>query len=278
MPIAVSDDQPLVHIRTPLVNRWLIIACVATYGLLPLDLPFYLFAFVPGDLLSPGGLPLADRAAAALTLISHQFIHLGLPHLIANMVALAVFGGNVEDALGHRRYLLFFLACGMVGALAEGWLSADPAVPLIGASGSISGVMAAYLVLHPGARLQLRLFSRLAIVIPAALLVGLDVLSNVGMAIHGGPELESTAWWAHLGGFGAGLILVLLLRRPGVRLFQIRRRPLPFPGRTGLFSGRNDRTRSPRTALGPDLAPPVPSLLQATSTAVILALVILSLG
>lgn len=137
------------------------------------------------------------------------------------MLALWVFGNNIEDSMGHRRYPLFFILCGMAGALAEGVFSPDPWVPVIGASGAVAGVMGAYLLLHPRARVLILVAFRVPVLVPAsafvALSIGLDVLS----ALSPDPDHPALiAWWAHIGGFAAGVLLILIMRQRDVALFQ----------------------------------------------------------
>jgi len=188
-----------------------------------------------------------DMSNTPTRLVSYQFMHANSPHLLGNMLMLWVFGDNIEDALGHVRYLLFYLLCGIVGALVFSLFVDDPLVPLIGASGSISGVMGGYLLLHPRARVLVALFTRLPMVLPAGLVVGFYIVFNLLMAAGGGADQE-VAWWAHIGGFAAGLALIAPMRRRGIALFQpMTAYPVdPFPrlrsfaakfGLGGLFAG-----------------------------------------
>jgi membrane associated rhomboid family serine protease len=172
-----------------------------------------------------------------LGLVTHQFLHGNILHLVANLVALRVFGDNIEDALGHWRYALFFLGSGAVAAMAQGLLS-DPHVPLIGASGSIAAVMAGYLLLHPRARILVLAFNVAPILAPASLVVGFGILVNLAMAyditlLTGGPPDPQDlviAWWAHVGGFACGLAFVPLLKARDVPLFQ----PAPMTQGAGM--------------------------------------------
>ena len=139
-------------------------------------------------------------------------------HLIGNMVYLWIFGDNVEDRLGHGRYLVFYVVCGVSASLAQAYLHPDSLVPTVGASGAISGVLGAYLVLFPYARVltlvPLLLFFPL-IEVPAVIYLGLWFLmqlmnGTVALALMGEPG--GVAWWAHVGGFVAGAALAPLLR------------------------------------------------------------------
>lgn len=162
--------------------------------------------------------------APLLTIVTSMFLHGGFLHLAGNMLYLWIFGNNVEDAMGHGRFLVFYLVCGSAAAL--GQILQDPAsqVPMIGASGAISGVLGAYLLLYPHARVLVLLplgFLAYLVRIPAGWVLGLwfalQLLSSVLIADQGG---GGVAWFAHIGGFIAGLILIPVFKRRGVRLLQ----------------------------------------------------------
>ncbi|HYH40166.1 MAG TPA: rhomboid family intramembrane serine protease, partial [Azospirillum sp.] len=148
-----------------------------------------------------------------------------------NMIALWVFGDNVEDALGHLRYLAFFLLCAAAGALTEGALTAEPMRPLVGASGAISGVMGAYLLLHPHAKILVLVLFRFPVLLPAGVVVAGDIAANITMALLPGVAPGDTAWGAHLGGFAAGMLLLVPFKRADVPLFLPAGAypPVPFP-------------------------------------------------
>ena len=152
------------------------------------------------------------------TYITYAFMHGDIIHLGGNMLFLWVFGDNIEDALGHVKYIVFYLACAVAGAWLHGFLAPESDVPLIGASGAIAGIVAAYLILHPRVRIWVLAFGRIPLRIPAwiplLLWVGLQFVMVVAM-----PE-DMVSWAAHAGGIVAGAILVLLLRRRGVPLFD----------------------------------------------------------
>jgi len=146
------------------------------------------------------------------TLISSMFVHGGILHLAGNMLFLWIFGDNVEDALGHARYLVFYFLCGVSAGLVQ--ILANPAsrIPLVGASGAIAGVLGAYALLYPTARVQtlvfLFIFIRI-IPLPAILLLGLWFLLQVVAAPSGSGA--GVAFFAHIGGFLAGMVLVGLM-------------------------------------------------------------------
>jgi membrane associated rhomboid family serine protease len=155
------------------------------------------------------------------SIFSSMFVHGGLAHLLGNMLFLWIFGDNVEDRMGHLRYVFFYLACGFVAAVSQVVLEPQSLVPMVGASGAIAGVMGAYLVLYPHSRvLMLFPFPVFLFELPAIAFLGLwfvvQFLNGIGQLpvfqqdqISGG-----VAFWAHVMGFVTGLILVLLLRRP----------------------------------------------------------------
>ncbi|MES5099968.1 rhomboid family intramembrane serine protease [Agrobacterium sp. BA1120] len=152
------------------------------------------------------------------TVLTYAFLHLNFWHLASNMVFLWVFGDNVEDAFGHLRFLLFYIACAVAGALFHGLVEPASEAPLIGASGAVSGVVAAYLLLHPKVRVWILVFMRIPIPLPAFIPLALWVGQQFFMFAFGFQERVS--WGAHVGGIIAGAILVLFLRRKGVPLFD----------------------------------------------------------
>jgi membrane associated rhomboid family serine protease len=155
-----------------------------------------------------------------LTLFTSMFLHGGWAHLFSNMLALYIFGDNVEDRVGHGGYLVFYLLCGLAAGLTHVWFNPDSNVPTIGASGAISGVLGAYLILFPTARVisLVPLFVVPWFVeIPALIYLGvwfLLQLFNGTLAIAvGAQEFGGVAWWAHAGGFVAGILLIGLFAR-----------------------------------------------------------------
>lgn len=219
MFLPLYDGVPLVHLKAPLVTRALIGACVMAYlltgfGLLPVPeerlvagfgtIPAVLF----GTRTPPPGLLLVPEP---LTLLTSIFLHGSILHLLGNMLFLWVFGDNVEDGMGHKRFLVFFLACGALAALAHAASDPRSTAPLIGASGAIAGVVAAYLILYPKVKIWGLFFGRIPLRVPAALAIGLWIVLQVASAFLGGDA--EVGWFAHIGGFAAGLVLTPLLRR-----------------------------------------------------------------
>lgn len=165
-----------------------------------------------------GLIPAAFSWSAVLT---SMFLHGGFLHVGGNMLFLWIFGDNVEDRMGHGRYLLFYLLCGTAAALAQTAMSPGSEVPLIGASGAIAGVMGAYLVLYPHSRIVTLIwivFFVDFVEIPAIFFLGfwflLQFVSGVGTVAAGAGSQGGVAFWAHVAGFVVGLLGVFVFRRP----------------------------------------------------------------
>jgi len=195
-----------------------------TIGLIVLNVLVYLF----GLMLPEDGrrwfiyaFGLVPAYFAVLNVFTAMFIHGGFAHLAGNMLFLWIFGDNVEDRVGHGRFVLFYLACGVAAAVAQTMMSPNSLVPMVGASGAIAGVMGAYLVLYPHSRvLMLFPFPLFVFELPATIFLGgwffIQFLSGINQlpvfeknAISGG-----VAFWAHVVGFVAGVILIFVMRRP----------------------------------------------------------------
>jgi membrane associated rhomboid family serine protease len=173
------------------------------------------WAVVPARILAGA---LVGGPAPVVTLVTATFLHAGWLHLGGNMLFLWVFGDNVEDRLGHGVYLLFYLVCGVAANLAQ--VVVDPAstIPALGASGAIAGVMGAYAITFPGARVSVLfplLFFFWIVDVPALLLIGVwfvtQFFNGVATLAVTGIGGGGIAWWAHIGGFVVGLILMLIL-------------------------------------------------------------------
>jgi membrane associated rhomboid family serine protease len=189
-------------------------AAVASFAVTPREL-----LGVGTDLLAPSsyseeGYAIGEEA----TLLTYMFFHADVFHLVGNMLFLWVFGDNVEDAMGHLRFLFFYLACGVFAALFHAWMLPDSDLPLIGASGAVAGVIAAYLMLHPRVGVWVLAFKVIPLRITAGLALGIWIALQVVMVAM--PDMGPVAWWAHIGGLIAGAVLILFMRRPGVPLFD----------------------------------------------------------
>ena len=200
--------------KPPVINRTLVIANVLVFIAMLFSGPraeviMDRLGFIPARLLNPGafGYTLLE---ASITLITSLFIHGGVVHLCGNMIYLWVFGGLVEDVLGHLRYLVFFIVCGAVGSLAHTVVFPHSPIPSIGASGSIAGVLGAFLVLRPRARIvtlfplvvywamaEIRAILFLPVWFAIQFFNGFLALSAAART----QEAIGVAWWAHIGGF-----------------------------------------------------------------------------
>ena len=153
--------------------------------------------------------------------VTSMFVHAGLVHLAGNLLFLWIFGDNVEDRLGHGRFAVFYVVCGFVAAFTQTALNPDSLIPMVGASGSIAGVMGAYLVLYPHSRvLMLFPFPPILFELPAVFFLGfwflMQFLNGIGTLpiFQSGEMTGGVAFWAHVAGFTCGLVLVRLMRRP----------------------------------------------------------------
>lgn len=217
----------------PLVTLAIIVANVAVF-LYELTLPApQLESFIRYNAVIPGklrylaeapGLVLADTGR---TVLWSMFLHGGWFHLLGNMWYLWIFGDNVEDRMGHFRFLVFYLLCGAAGSWAHILFNLDSRIPSIGASGAIAGVLGAYLICYPFARVLtlIPLFLLWPVVeLPALIVLGswflVQLLNGAATIAASTQTATGVAWWAHIGGFAAGLILVGLFARPAPRRYR----------------------------------------------------------
>lgn len=205
-------DQIRTH-HTPVMNYLLILLNVIVFIMMWLAGParesiVTLFAMIPANFAN--GVSLGD----ILDIFSSMFMHAGLAHIGGNMLYLWIFGDNVEDRLGSLRYLVFYLVGGVVASLAHLLTNPGSQIPTVGASGAIAAVLGAYLVLYPKSRIltfiPLGFFMRLTMV-PAIIVLGFWFLMQLfsGFLSMGGPDVGGVAFWAHVGGFVAGVIIAL---------------------------------------------------------------------
>jgi membrane associated rhomboid family serine protease len=230
----IRDDNP--HFLTPVV----------TYGIIATNVLAWVFVqhlgseaglarslcdlgLIPGELLGlakPGTtVPLSPHYVCSvdphgdwLTLLTHMFLHGGWLHLIGNMWFLWIFGNNVEDSMGHARFVLFYLLCGIAAAALQMFATPASPIPMVGASGAIGGVMGAYVVLYPRVHVYMLIwfgFYVNTVAVPAIfMLLYWLALQLLGAAMSAGAEHGGVAFWAHVGGFVTGALLVLLFRDP----------------------------------------------------------------
>lgn len=179
------------------------------------------FGFIPSVVNDIAELPLSlVLVPEDATYVTYSFLHGNLLHLGSNMIFLWVFGDNVEDAMGHIKFLIFYLACAAAGAFTHALLLPDSESPLIGASGAVAGIVAAYLMLHPKVRVWVLVFGRIPLPLPAFIPLLFWVILQFFMVVTDlGGEVS---WGAHVGGIISGAVLVLIFRRSGVPLFDRR--------------------------------------------------------
>jgi membrane associated rhomboid family serine protease len=219
--IPLHDDNPTELV--PFVTVGIILACVAVWiliqggGLDPrlLDSSICGLGAIPGEITGriAGRGPCAVGGLTWQTLVTSMFLHGGWMHLIGNLWFLWIFGNNVEDSMGHLRFVVFYLLTGVVASLTQIWLNPTSAIPTVGASGAISAVMGAYVVLYPRARVHTLFFFLIffkVIPLPAWVILGywflIQVVSQAGATAAGG----GIAYGAHIGGFLAGVVLIAL--------------------------------------------------------------------
>jgi membrane associated rhomboid family serine protease len=226
MFVPLHDENSLKAIRFQWVTITLILINIVVYFFESARLDEVAiagFAIIPKELFDTSLLPIPTEAVGPalperLTLLTYMFFHGDILHLAGNMLFLWVFGDNVEDAMGHIKYLIFYLACGVFAGLVHAWMDPTSEIPLIGASGAVAGVIAAYLVLHPRVRVWVLALKAIPLRISAFFALGLWIAIQVVMVLL--PQVGPVAWWAHIGGLIAGAVLVVFLRRPGVPLFD----------------------------------------------------------
>lgn len=227
MFIPLHDANHLRHIRLQYVTMALIAANVLAYMTTALAGDGAVQAAVVGLGYIPSTVfDIAERpdewvlVPDDLTYVTYAFLHGDIWHLGGNMLFLWVFGDNVEDALGHVRFLLFYLACAAAGAFVHGMAAPDSQAPLIGASGAIAGVVTAYLMLHPRVKIWVLALGRIPLRLPAWALLALWIAFQLFMMVAAAEG--EISWAAHVGGIVAGAVLILVLRRRGVPLFDRR--------------------------------------------------------
>jgi membrane associated rhomboid family serine protease len=221
MVFPLYDEQARKRVSQPYVTWGLValnvavfIAEVASPGATQQKI-VHAFGFTPAIL--AGDLPNIGPLPAWLTPLTDMFIHLGWDHLLGNMLFLAIFGDNVEDALGHLRYLAFYVACSFASDLAYFASSMHSTEPAVGASGAISGVVAAYVMIRPCAKVEV-LIGIIPVALSAYWVIGLFALTQVWSVIA--HTQDGVAYWAHIGGLIAGACLLPLLRHRDVVLFE----------------------------------------------------------
>lgn len=260
--VPLYDDNPTV--RAPVVTYFLIGLCGGAF-LWQLGqserVILYSYGMVPAELF---GLWRPPRIYHVLPpwakLLTSMFLHGGWFHLIGNMLYLWIFGNNVEDVLGRGRYLFLYVLCGSVAALAQAVSSPASHVPMVGASGAIAGVLGAYLLLHPSANVRcfvwIIIFFRI-VNVPAWTMLGLWFAMQLFSGLSVASGKPGVAFWAHVGGFVTGLVLVVVLRPSGVSLLQPPRSQ-PFASTRPAASASRTPRRGSVPQAGRRFIPPRP--------------------
>ena len=232
--IPLKDDTKIKDISFQYVTVSIIFACTSVF-LWQLSLGDQEYKFVLGLGTIPSVLtgskdlhPDLVIIPAWATTLTSLFLHGGWMHLIFNMLFLWVFGDNIEDSMGHVRFIIFYLLCGAIATTIYVLMSIDSEIPLVGASGAISGILGAYLVLHPKARLLVLFMHIIPLRLPAIVVL----IGWIGFQFLSLGSESNTAWWAHIGGFFAGMFLIAPFRRKEVPLLD------------GLHTGRQMDTNA----------------------------------
>jgi rhomboid family protein len=218
--IPIRDDQP--SFSAPLINYFLIVVNVLVFiwelavgaqGHRALNAVIFQFGVVPRHELAvlTGSSP-DSVATAILPLFTSMFLHGSFLHVAGNMLFLWIFGDNIEDYLGHFRYLIFYLASGLAAGITHILLNTNSRVPSVGASGAIAGVMGAYFILYPRARVLTWFPPIFLFHVPAWLMLGywfvMQLLSGTATSIAETSQGTGIAFWAHVGGFAAGVVMI----------------------------------------------------------------------
>ena len=217
MFIPIKDDAPTV--RTPIVTAGLLAVNVAAFLITWFQGPEWFeqfttqFGFIPTELINGVEVTPVLPASPYLTAFTSMFMHGGWMHLIGNMLFMWIYGNNVEDYLGHFKFLIFYLAAGLAAVALYTLFSPQSQIPLVGASGAIAGLMGAYMVLHPRARITVLIvfFFIQFVTLPAKVVLGIWFALQLFMSLSDGLSGMSgggVAWMAHVGGFVFGWILL----------------------------------------------------------------------
>lgn len=226
--IPLKDDNPTR--ATPFVNYGLIAGCVLVFlfqlsvGAAGGQRLVYALGAIPAVLVGDKHLPDALYMVPPLaTILTSMFLHGGWLHLFGNMLYLWIFGDNVEDAMGHVRFFLFYFLCGTAAVFAQALPAPDSQIPMIGASGAISGVLGAYILLFPHARVVVAIpigFYAQLVRMPAMLILGLWFVLQLIESLIAPPGQAGVAFRAHIGGFILGMLLIPVFKRRDVPLWH----------------------------------------------------------
>jgi membrane associated rhomboid family serine protease len=225
--IPLHDDNPTE--RFPFVTVIFIAVCIAVFlyqeslSEKPGEVFVFHYGAIPAVMFGYASLPEEAVAAipASLTLITSMFLHGGWMHLLGNMLYLWIFGNNIEDAMGHTKFIVFYVLSGILAALTHAMTDPSSPIPMVGASGAISAVLGAYLLLFPRARVLVLLPAVGMTRVPAGIVLGMWFVTQLvsgGMTV--GAKGGGVAFFAHIGGFVAGMALIGIFKRPDVPFFS----------------------------------------------------------
>ena len=227
MFLPLHDANPLKIIPFQFVTVAIIAVCVGAFlwqvsqGQTDAGDLIYGLGMIPAVLVGDRTLdPALVMVSSELTLITSMFLHSGWLHLIGNMLYLWVFGDNIEDSMGHVKFVVFFLACGVAGGLAHAIANGDSVSPTIGASGAVSGVLGAYLLLHPRVKVLVLVIKAIPLRLPAYIVLGGWIALQLFELWISSGEAGQIALWAHIGGFAVGVALIVPMRHRDVPLFD----------------------------------------------------------
>lgn len=226
--IPIHDDNPT---DKPTYVTWALIAiCVLVFIVQYTAAPAitrqitYSFGLIPAVLNNFASLPAeVHRVSAEATLLTSMFLHGGFMHLAGNMLYLWIFGNNIEDCMGHLKFVLFYLLCGAAAAYAQVLFNPDSTIPMVGASGAISGVLGAYLLVYPKAHVLVLIplgFIIQTIRLPAVAVLSIWFAIQIFSSLNADPDKPGVAWYAHIGGFVAGCVLIPLFKSRHVPFFR----------------------------------------------------------
>ena len=243
MFIPLHDINSLKHIKLQYVTLaiiainviiWLITGTPAIMSDEAIKATIYSYGFIPAVVNGYESLPIGINALpSTATYLSYAFLHGDFMHLAGNMLFIWVFGDNVEDAMGHVKFLFFYLACAAAGAIAHSIVGPQSISPLIGASGAVAGVIGAYLLLHPNVKVWILALGRIPLKIPAIFVLGFWIALQFFQILTATDSNVSFA--AHIGGVIAGLFLITILKRREIKLLN------------GWFSSPNSKQTSKPT-------------------------------
>jgi membrane associated rhomboid family serine protease len=241
--LPLYDDNP---IREPPVVTYVLIGMCIGAWLWQLGQPeeavVYQYGMIPAVLFGHRHLPAAiETIPPWATLFTSMFLHGGWLHLGSNMLFLWIFGNNVEDLLGRARFILLYLSSGVAAALVQALSAKYSTVPMVGASGAVAGVLGAYLMTYPRANVHVFVWIVVffwIVTVPAWILLGFWFAGQLFSGLASSADSPGVAFWAHVGGFAAGIMLFLLLRTRRVPLMQPQRTPIWASVPPGALIGR----------------------------------------